>query len=157
MKPVKPNLVSAVKDTKLISREFDTVDPAAALGMRSSTPNRELMMLRAQFPFVPIMPPPNFVITKLLAANVAQNIDTPDMASIVRLFGDGDFFASFGGNAIVPAAANVGWNDGIARPENIFFYIKDKPQISVISATVNRVVTAAFWTFNFTDEGAEGL
>jgi hypothetical protein len=148
---VKPSIVQPA----MIGTELDTVDPAAGLGMRSDTPNRELMMLRAQFPFVEIMPIPNLVINKILTpVGIPQEIDVPDGAAICRFFATGDFYANFQGQANVPSAANLQDNQSFFRPDltGNYFYCKGKKQVSVASSTDGRIVTLAFWTFNFTDE-----
>jgi hypothetical protein len=131
--------------------EFDSVDPAAGLNMRASTPNVELMMLRNQFPFVQVLPTP-IVRTLILAAGVPALIQIPDMAQMVKITGDGDYYCNFDGNAAIPAAGQGDNNYSIYRPENEWWYIANKQQLAFVSATVNRVVQAMFLIFNFADE-----
>ena len=53
--------------------------------------------------------PPNYVLARLLAANVAESIAVPDGARYVRLSGTADFYASF-----QPSTANLTTNGTFA-------------------------------------------
>jgi hypothetical protein len=105
-------------------------------------PIRDLMALRAQFPFLPVMPFPRSLVTAVLAANTPQDLQLADGTTVVRFFSDGDFYLSVGGAAVVPTSTNVQTAFSLYMPTGVLWYARGLRTVSVVSATADRVVQA---------------
>jgi hypothetical protein len=136
----------------VIDHDISTVDPLAGI----SSPGQpviptqdvwnDLDTLRLKMPWLPIQLFPPLIRTAFMAAaNTAQDIDVPTGAAIVQFYGPGDFFVSIGGRAVVPIVAGDRESASLYKPSGAF-YIGGAKQISVVSAAVNAIVQAAFWT-----------
>lgn len=96
--------------------------------------NTKLMALRAQLPFMQIMPLPNTVLNILLAANVAQDVQIPDQTKLVKFKGDGNYYVSRNGAAQIPDGTdNTTRSGSIMVPEDVFYYVEELKNISIIS------------------------
>lgn len=96
--------------------------------------NTKLMALRAQLPFMQIMPLPNTVLNILLAANVAQDIQIPDQTKLLKFRGDGNYYVSRNGAAQIPDGTdNTKLSGSIMVPEDVFYYVEGLINISIIS------------------------
>ena len=105
-------------------------------------PITDLMQLRAQFPFLPVLPFPRSLVTAVLTANVAQDIQLADGTTVVQFFADGDFYLSVAGNAVVPTSSNVSNAFSLYKPVGVLWYARGMRGVSVASATTGRVVQA---------------
>lgn len=93
-------------------------------------PINDLMRFRQQFPYVPIIPFPPQVRTVVLAANVAKDIDIPDVVVAVLLRGNADYYISNHGNAEIPID---GLSKSIYKPDGIMFFTGGIKNLSVIA------------------------
>lgn len=104
--------------------------------MASSMFNAPLASLRAQNPFVTIEQWPGVISAKLLAG-VAQDVNLPSGCKMIRFKGNGDYFVTRNGNAVIPARAFAadGGGDGVMyKPESGWIFTgEDIKQFSVIS------------------------
>lgn len=88
-----------------------------------------------------VLLPSDYVSSRLLAADIAENITVPSGARIVVFTATADFYAKFNGTASVPGDVA----DGTASELNpVARYIDDVSIISVVSAGV-AIVIAAFY------------
>lgn len=110
----------------------------------------DLMFLRSQFPYLPIMPFPNRSISVVLSANKAVDIRIPSGTSLIMFKGNGDFYVSDKGNAELPdqaGNANASQSDAtntaasIYKPENALWYTSGRSSLSLISPSDNVVVS----------------
>jgi hypothetical protein len=99
-----------------------------------------MMRLRMRFPGLPIIEVPNTVMTGVLAADVAQNVNLPSNIIAMMLFSTGPFYINFNGKAVIPLSSSNGAADFIARdsvlitpPWPFIFYMHGKQQFSVIA------------------------
>lgn len=111
-----------------------------------------LMSLRAQFPFLPIIPMPQSYVSLFMNANTARDLQIPDGMSLMLIRGSADYYMSTKGNAEVPTALNTSGGssgNGIAMsfyaPQGILYYVGDIHSLSVIAPTTGTIVTAQFW------------
>lgn len=140
-----------------LGEELDKVDPLTAwLPSRQSVatqgPRNDLGYIRSLFPFLPIMPFPNDVVSVVLTtASLAVDLNLPDGTIIVNFDADGtDWYISNFGRAVIP---NVGAGDSnnqgatamVHPPNNVFFYTGSLRQISCFSPTAGRIVQARCW------------
>src|SRR5437868_1076512 len=96
------------------------------------TSNPKLMALRAQNPFIHIMPFPNEVVAIVLGAGVPTDINLPEGTKMVLFTGDGNYFISRKGNAELPASQNYG-GGSVFKPEGQYYYTEEIKQFSAIS------------------------
>lgn len=96
--------------------------------------NSKLMALRAQNPFIQILPFPNETRGYALPAGVAVDINLPSGTKMIRFVGDGNYYVSRKGNASAPVGvANEDGSGSIMKPEYGFFFVEEISQLSVIS------------------------
>lgn len=136
----------------LIDRDISTVDPLAGIQSPAQPmiPTQDvwndLAALYAKMPNVEIQLFPQAIRTAfLLTANVAIDLTIPTGAAIVKFFGPGDFYVSIGGRAVVPILGGDVETASLYKPTGLF-YCGGAKQVSVVSATANSVVQAAFWS-----------
>jgi hypothetical protein len=108
----------------------------------SLNPVTDLMELRYEFPFLPIMPFPASLSTVVLAANTAQDLPIIDGATVAMFFGSGDFYLSKLGNAEVPSSVNVANAQSIYKPTGFLWYVRGLRSVSVIAPNADTVVQA---------------
>lgn len=137
----------------LINEEISTVAPLAAIKQpgepitQVQNVESDLLLLRMELPFLPIVKYPRTVKTLFLGANIAGDIAIPGGAALVKFRGPLDYYVSFGGRAVVPTAASVlenPDNDSIFRPEGEWYYIGGINQISVVGPNAGTIVQATF-------------
>lgn len=127
--------------TQLDQVNEDTADfPFPGVMVPPQNPQSSLAQLRAQYPFVPIMPFPQSAQSAIvLAANVAADINVPSEAMLGMFLSSGDFYVSKDGRAYVPGAAGAD-NTSIYRPVNMWFYVGNTTQFSVVAPLAGTVV-----------------
>lgn len=135
----------------LIGEDISTVDPLAGIQTPGFAPvqvqniEADLMIVRAEMPFLPIMRWPTATRTAFMAAaNSPADILIPSGAVLVKLSGPGDWYASFQGLAQVPSATISGEAGALYKPDDAWYYCGGKAALSVVSSTVNGIVTARF-------------
>jgi hypothetical protein len=107
--------------------------------------NPKLLALRAQHPFIPILPFPNESRSVLLAANVAQDINLPTGTKMIMFSGNGEYYVSRKGNAQTPdGTSNTNDNGSLMNPEFCFWYVEEINQFSVIAPAACRVTVHCF-------------
>lgn len=144
LRPALSEELDSVPPTTSFAPEFQRVSPEG--------PRQDLAYIRSRFPFVPIMPVPDDVVSIVCAvANQAYQLPLPDGTTIVRLAGDGqDYWVNFEHQFITLANMNNPTSDALRnqslfRPDYSYFYTGKLTELSVGSATPNRVVQAACW------------
>ncbi len=135
----------------LINQDISTVDPLAGIQTPGFAPvqvqniEADLMMVRAEMPFLPVMRWPTATRTAFMAvANTPADIQIPSGAVLVKLSGPGDWYASFQGLAQVPSATVSGEAGALYKPDDAWYYCGGKAALSVVSSAVNGIVTAKF-------------
>jgi hypothetical protein len=108
--------------------------------------NPKLMALRAQMPFINIMPFPNTTISVQLQAGVRQDIQLPDQCKLIRFSDQGVYYVSKNGNAQIPVA---GSGDALLtgtmyKPSDEWWYVEEVAQLSLIAAANTEVTIACF-------------
>ena len=124
-------------------------------------PHSVLQGVRANFPFLPIMPLPSETKTIFLGtAGVAVDMILPDGAAICMLRGNQNYLMSLHGNAQVPTAANTGQGDQdpaavkvFFAPEGVPWFVHGIRSISFVSDIANTYVTALFWPVSLVNAG----
>lgn len=110
-----------------------------------------LMSLRAQFPFLPILPIPQAYVSLFMTANVPRELEIPDGMSLMLIRGSADYYMSTKGNAEVPTAVNTAKDQGsriamsFYAPQGILYYVGDIHTISMVAPATGTIVTAQFW------------
>lgn len=116
--------------------------------MKTPQSSRNLLMqIRASFPYLPILPIPDYFISIELAANVAQDIAIPSEIVMGMVLGSGAYYMSNRGRAEIPVAANQSQAQSIYKPDRIMFYLAGCKAMSFISATANTPITFMGYTF----------
>jgi len=134
------------------------------VAQRPEGPHNALMMLRAEFPFLPIVPWPNDTKSLYLTANIPQDIKCPDQAKLMMISakisnvnGEAPFFMTNRGSAEVPNLTNSnpqlgGDFAGASAQSGSFtpwpgcmYYIGNIKDFSVIAPTTGTIVTAMFF------------
>ena len=109
--------------------------------------NPKLAALRAQNPFLPILPFPNTSITMLLGAGGTQNIDLPQGTKFIFVSQSDECYFSRQGVAAIPIApvSGVAKNDtgAFQIPNNVFFYVEEIRQLSVIAVNADTRIAIA--------------
>lgn len=115
-------------------------------------PVNDLMALRASFPFLPIIPPPNTVRTFFLDGTNAQDVNVPDGMCAGMFLGSNDFYVGFFGKADVPSATTAGNADNTSRsiysPQGVMFYLGQVRQFSINAPNASTIVTVMFYAPN---------
>lgn len=106
--------------------------------------NPKLMALRAQNPFVNIMPLPNQVLTVKLAANTPTDINLPNGTKIVRFSPGGTYYVSRNGNAQLPVTGEPAATGSMQTPSDEWWYVEELQQISIIAAVETDISIACF-------------
>lgn len=108
--------------------------------------NPKLMAIRAQNPFIQILPFPNESVGILLAANVAQDINLPQGTKLVMFSGDCSYYVSRKGAAQIPdGTINTIDSGSIFKPElGMFYYVEEIRQLSIIGPAIGRVTVHCF-------------
>ncbi len=133
--------------------QVDNVDPMAGLQsaidkhvMPVQNNQSNLAYFRSSFPFVQIVPWPAFSKVVALAAGVAFDMSCRDKM-LVRFKGNGDYFVSFDNKARVPLVGDDDTqNQSLYKPEDDWYYIGGKNQLSIIAPGADIVVCAQFFT-----------
>jgi len=135
----------------LIGDDISTVDPLAGIQTPGFAPvqvqniEADLLMVRAEMPFLPILRWPTVTKTVFMAvANTAADILIPSGAVLVKLSGPSDWYASFQGQAQVPSATVNGDAGSLYKPDDAWYYCGGKAALSVVAPAVNGIVTARF-------------
>lgn len=106
-------------------------------GLRPSDAFEDLSHYRMEYPFVPIMPLPTFVLTKVLTMNVAANIDVPSGMALGMIKANGPFWVSWKETATIPVAPSSTWDYASSNAAynmiDTLFYIAHVKQLSFIS------------------------
>lgn len=153
-----PQAASLLAFAGALAPDFGAVRPevgvAAPDGSVNITPQgatNDLMALRAQFPFLPILPFPPQSWAKYLAANTAVECNIPDGCVLMLLRGNNDFYISIQGNAQVPDATNTSdslgdsSNKSFYAPQGILLYCGGMQRFSVIAPNAGTIVSAVFF------------
>lgn len=126
-----------------------------------NSPHTDLAAIRAFFPFLPIMPWPDDIVSVICAnSNMAlspvstYDITLPAGTAVITFEADGnDFYVNVDGNALNPTIAAVG-NDptsdnnrcqSVFAPRGRYWYVGPLHQVSVSSPTAGRVVQVWCW------------
>lgn len=99
--------------------------------------NKKLMALRAQNPFIQIMPLPNHGTTVQLVPGIPQDITIPTGAKLAYFSGDGLYYMSRNGNAQVPSATQDKESSSLMNFEQFAIYVEEVRSISVICPTLD--------------------
>lgn len=94
--------------------------------------NPAIMALRAQLPFLIIMPFTNQVSTYKLSAGVIVDVFLPSGAKLVRFSGTGNFIVSRG-TAALPTGVHTQGECGIVNPQNTWYWIEEIASLSIVS------------------------
>lgn len=107
--------------------------------------NPKLMAIRAQMPFIPIMPFPNESLAYKLTANKPQDVQLPAGTKIIMFSGNGEYFVTRKGNAQVPTGVHdVDGSGALMNPEFCFFYVEEVNQLSVVAPQDMRLSVHCF-------------
>lgn len=144
-----------------LGEELDSVDPLTQwipgrTPVPAQGPRFDLQYIRSVFPFLPIMPFPNEVVSLVLpTANTADNLNLPDGTIICNFDADGtDWWISNYSRAYVPTLGSGDPNSPtnliaatpmVHPPNSIFFYTGSLRQLSCISTTPGRIIQARCW------------
>lgn len=116
--------------------------------LASMTFNAKLAALRAQCPFLQILPFPNSILSFLLVANTAQDINLPPNTKFILIAGDGDYWVARNGVAVIPATTGDSDREhttGVMyKPNGILFYVEEMQNFSVIAATGVKLSVSCF-------------
>jgi hypothetical protein len=140
--PNKPGADEGYGQGQVAPESYEPHDLDARMQQPPLNPTSDLMALRSQFPFLPVMPFPTVVKTVVLAANVAQDLVLADGTTVAMFFGSADFFLSREGNAVIPSSVNVAKAFSIFKPDRFLWYTRGMQNVSVISATAGCTVQA---------------
>ena len=102
-----------------------------------------LMSLRAQFPYLPIMPAPPQSFSIALTANNSFTLPIPDGSAVMMLYGKGDYFLSLHGKAEIPGVD--GLSKSIYKPQGFALYVGNMRSVDIITADAGVIVTAMFY------------
>lgn len=106
--------------------------------------NTKLMALRAQNPFITILPFPNESVSLFLAANIPTDINLPSGTKMLMFSGNGEYFVSRKGKAEIPALNSQVSTGSIMNPEFCFFYVEEISQMSAIAPFDMRLTVHCF-------------
>ena len=95
--------------------------------------NAKLAAIRAQLPFVPIMPFPNASLAYKLAANTPQDINLPSGTKLILFSGNGEYYVNRKGVAQVPTGVHEDGTGSIQNPEFAYLYVEEIQQLSVVA------------------------
>lgn len=122
-------------------------------------PVHDLAMIRAHFPFLPILPLRGMVSSVFLVTQlVPDDLVFRDGTTLAVFTSAFDFYISTQGNAAVPTAGdtpaqrgpderkNFAWYGKMGTP--LIFYVGGIKSVSVVSPTANAIVTALCYQTN---------
>ena len=104
----------------------------------------KLAILRAENPYIPILKFPDAVLNFVMTANVAQDVNIPSGAKLVRFAGSADYYVQRNGAAQVPTASLTGdlsTMGALLKPEYAFFAAQEMGQLSIVAPTTGTIVT----------------
>lgn len=128
-----------------VTAELNSDFMATAQNLAQRISNPKLSALRAQNPFLPIVPFPNTSVIVTLTANTPINIDIPDQAkffnvrSALAAGGTPLVFCSRNGQAQVPGATADATTGSVAFAPDTFIYCEEIKQFSIVSAGAAQV------------------
>lgn len=144
-----------------LGEELDSVDPLTQwipgrTPVPIQGPRTDLTYLRSVFPFLPIMPFPDEVVSLVLpTASTADWLNLPDGTVLCNFDADGqDWWISNYSRAAVPTLGSGDPNSStslvvgtsmVHPPNNVFFYTGSLRQLSCISTTAGRIIQARCW------------
>lgn len=105
--------------------------------------NPKLAALRAQNPFVSILPFPDMVKNVSLTANVPQDVTFDSGVKMVRFSGNGEYYVSRRGNAQIPDGL-IQDSGSVMNPEDAFYYVEDIQQVSIVAPNACRVTVHCY-------------
>lgn len=130
-------------DTPLDNAQLIAVQNANAVddfAKRMSNP--KLTAIRAQLPFIPIMPFPNTSLSFALTANKSVDINLPSGTKLVMFSGNAEYYISRNGNAEIPTGSgSVGV---VMNPEFFLWYVEEVNQMSAIAPFDMRLTVHCF-------------
>lgn len=106
-------------------------------------PRNLLMSLRAQFPYLPIMPLPPQSFSIALTQNASYTLPIPDGCAVMMMHGKGDYYVSLHGRAEIPLGD--GLSKSIYKPERFAFFVGNSRSVDIITADAGVIVTALFY------------
>jgi hypothetical protein len=119
--------------------EQDSLDTLRNYAQRMSNPN--LSALRAQNPFLPIVPFPNSVINVLLvAAGPPVDIYLPEGTKYINIRATSEYFASRNGNAQIPTTTVNNDGQACSFDSSQYIYVEELRSFSVISTGANNAL-----------------
>lgn len=110
----------------------DVLSAQSSLVQRMSNPR--LSALRAQNPFLPIVPFPNSVVNVMLTAYVPQDINLPQGTKFINIRSTGEYFASRNGVAQLPATTPSSDNGSTSFDPSQYIYVEEIRQFSLVSS-----------------------
>lgn len=119
-----------ILDLGEVPTDTNISEVATGIPFTPQGPFNMLAALRAQFPYVPIIPWPPSISTVALVQNVAQELVVPDMVQFVMFRGSGNYYVSRHGNAETPVNA---LGKSIYKPEGFLFYSGGMKSFSCIT------------------------
>jgi hypothetical protein len=119
--------------------ENDRRDMLADFAQRMSNP--KLSALRAQNPFLPIVPFPNSIINVMLPANgYPVDIYLPEGTKYINIRSTGEYFVSRNGNAQIPTSSISNDGRGCSFDSAHFVYVEELRSFSIVSSVANNAV-----------------
>lgn len=110
--------------------------------------NPKLAALRAQNPFLQIMPLPNVSIAGVLSANAAVDINLPTGTKMIFISGSNEYYISRNGKAEIPTASLISGliatshaTGALQNPEGVFLYVEEIKQLSIVAVNDNTRIT----------------
>jgi hypothetical protein len=119
--------------------ENDRRDMLADFAQRMSNP--KLSALRAQNPFLPIVPFPNSIINVMLpAGGPAVDIYLPEGTKYINIRSTGEYFVSRNGNAQIPTSNISNDGRGCSFDSSQYVYVEELRSFSIVSSVANNAV-----------------
>jgi hypothetical protein len=119
--------------------ENDRVDTLVEVSQRMSNP--KLSALRAQNPFLPIVPFPNSIINVMLPAGGSPlDIYLPEGTKYINIRATGEYFVSRNGNAQIPTSSISNDGRGCSFDSSQYVYVEELRSFSIISSVANNSV-----------------
>jgi hypothetical protein len=140
------NMVQATADLANTSNaraenevENDKRDMLANYAQRMSNPN--LSALRAQNPFLSIVPFPNSIINVMLPAGGSPvDVFLPEGTKYINIRATGEYFVSRNGNAQIPTSTISNDGRGCSFDSSQYVYVEELHSFSIISSVANNAV-----------------
>jgi hypothetical protein len=119
--------------------ENDRIDTLVEVSQRMSNP--KLSALRAQNPFLPIVPFPNSIINVMLPAGGSPvDIYLPEGTKYINIRATGEYFVSRNGNAQIPTSSISNDGRGCSFDSSQYVYVEELRSFSIISSVANNSV-----------------